>query len=126
MSAFPSSHGIYLLVIYIDTPCRIRTGARGAMSFERGCYVYVGSAHGPGGLRARLERHARRDKALRWHIDYLTRRFTPIFALYWEHAPKAMECDLARLLSGYFEPVPSFGASDCRCGSHLFRLAGYR
>ena len=35
--------------------------------------------------------------------------------------PREGECELARQLDGMFEsPVPSFGASDCRCGGHLF------
>jgi Uri superfamily endonuclease len=35
--------------------------------------------------------------------------------------PREYECELARELAGIFAlAVPDFGASDCRCGGHLF------
>ena len=37
-----------------------------------GCYVYAGSARGPGGIRARVRRHLRPDKTPHWHIDQVT------------------------------------------------------
>jgi Uri superfamily endonuclease len=37
-----------------------------------GRYLYCGSAKGPGGLKARLSRHMRRGKSVRWHVDQLT------------------------------------------------------
>ena len=37
-----------------------------------------------------------------------------------------MECVIAQALSGQFECVPGFGASDCRCPSHLFLSADGR
>ena len=42
------------------------------ITLTAGQYAYVGSAHGPGGLRARVGRHLRTEKSLQWHIDYLT------------------------------------------------------
>ena len=44
----------------------------GKLTLAAGQYAYVGSAHGPGGLRARVGRHLRAEKPLHWHIDYLT------------------------------------------------------
>ena len=35
--------------------------------------------------------------------------------------PRERECELARELAGMYElTMPGFGASDCRCGGHLF------
>ncbi|MBB4316069.1 DUF123 domain-containing protein [Roseospira marina] len=89
-----------------------------------GWLVYAGSARGPGGLRARLRRHMRRDKGCRWHVDWLT---TAPGARVWAAAvPAGDECALAcavRGLPGATTPVPGFGSSDCRtCPSHLIRL----
>jgi sugar fermentation stimulation protein A len=38
--------------------------------------------------------------------------------------PREYECELAKKLGRMFESVvPGFGASDCRCGGHLFYAA---
>ena len=37
---------------------------------------------------------------------------------------KSLECRLAAMLARHYpRPIPRFGASDCRCGGHLFRYA---
>jgi len=93
-------------------------GRLGRFRFEAGFYLYVGSAQR--NLEKRLERHARKKKPLRWHIDYLSSRAQMIGAVV---APgtKRQECELAAELGEMFEPaVPGFGASDCRCPGHLF------
>jgi sugar fermentation stimulation protein A len=102
----------------------ITCGALGRLSFQPGYYVYVGSAMG--GLTARLARHHRAEKRLRWHIDYLlhdpgARLLQSLpFA-----SPERLECTLAREVAGLAEEeVLRFGCSDCRCPSHLFRFAG--
>lgn len=96
-------------------------GALGAFHFPAGWYVYVGSAHGPGGVDARLRRHRSPRKALRWHVDYL--RAAARWVEAWA-APLARdgECEWARRLAqlpGAQIPAPRFGASDCRCPGHL-------
>jgi Uri superfamily endonuclease len=85
--------------------------------------LYCGSAYGPGGLRARVGRHLRRDKSLRWHVDRLTAagRIVGLRAV-----PGGRECDLlVRLLEvpGTSVPIQGFGSSDCRCcPAHLVSL----
>jgi Uri superfamily endonuclease len=38
-----------------------------------------------------------------------------------EAAPRQRECELAATLAArYPRPIDHFGASDCRCGGHLF------
>ena len=71
-------------------------------------------------MSARLERHGRKDKVLRWHIDYLSSKAEMLGAITIDGS-RELECQLAKKLGSMFElAVPGFGASDCRCGGHLF------
>ncbi len=47
----------------------IPTGRLRAREYNKGWYVYIGSALN--GISGRLQRHLRRRKRARWHIDYL-------------------------------------------------------
>jgi Uri superfamily endonuclease len=51
--------GTYALLLKLDKQERITVGRLGTFGFPAGYYLYVGSALGPGGLRARLARHRR-------------------------------------------------------------------
>jgi hypothetical protein len=51
---------------------RLRVGALGRFWFRPGVYLYVGSAQR--NLRARTERHGRKNKPLRWDIDHLSEK----------------------------------------------------
>jgi Uri superfamily endonuclease len=80
--------------------------------------LVVGSAQR--NLQARLERHGRRRKPLRWQIDYLSTR-APLVGALVLRGPKSWECRVAALLAKHYpRPIARFGASDCRCGGHLF------
>src|ERR1035438_8832695 len=48
-----------------------RIGRLGALQLQSGFYFYVGSALGPGGVRARLAHHLKPSRRPHWHIDYL-------------------------------------------------------
>ncbi len=110
--------GVYIAVFQLDRPGRIQVGRLGRFDFPAGFYLYVGSAQR--GLSARLERHARKKKPLRWHIDYLSVRAEMLGELVAE-GPRSLECELAAKLGEMFRlAVPGFGASDCRCPGHLF------
>ncbi len=101
--------------------------------FPSGYYVYVGSAFGSGGLRARVGRHLRTRKARRWHIDYIRARMRVTDTWYTLDTEK-QECQWANILVslGGQRPSKGFGASDCNCESHLFhfeqlpRLSAFR
>ena len=102
---------------------QIIVGALGARHFERGYYVYAGSAFAPGGLRARLRRH--RDGGPRhWHIDYL-RAHTELQQIWWTSDARAREHDWAVALAAWLgdSPLRGFGASDSPLPSHLFFAA---
>ena len=88
-----------------------------ALARAAGHYLYVGSAQR--NLQARL---ARRHKALSWQIDNLSMRAEFIGALL-VGSPKNLECKLAVMLTKpYLRAALRFGASNCRCGGHLFRV----
>ena len=113
--------GIYCLILR-NPNCSIRVGALGEISFRPGYHSYVGSARGAGGF-ARVRRHIQlakhKEKAPRWHIDYLLldENFSLTDVICAETTLN-LECILACLMPG--EPVPGFGCSDCNCTSHLF------
>lgn len=101
----------------------LSVGRLGPLDLD-GCYLYVGSARGPGGQR-RIERHRRIARGLTpvgpWHIDRLLTAGHPL-SLVAADTDDRLECALAGALAGRgLEVVPGFGSSDCRCRGHLFR-----
>lgn len=111
----------YQLVVGIERALRLTVGRLGVIDFPAGRYVYTGSARRA--LEARIARHLRREKVLRWHIDYLlTAPGVRVLRVARSARP---ECALHRSTRGHAF-APGFGASDCRagCGSHLKRLSG--
>jgi sugar fermentation stimulation protein A len=114
----PILSGVYVAIFDLPRPRTIAIGRLGRFRFSAGRYLYVGSAQR--NLQQRLARHARRRKPLRWHIDYLACQARFVGALIFE-APGDLECRLAAMLArSCARPVDGFGASDCRCGGHLF------
>ena len=113
--------GTYLLGIRLDKDVALTVGRLGRFAFPAGYYVYAGSAHGPGGLSARLARHRRQEKRFHWHLDYflVCARLVETWAVVSE---RRLECTWARAVAGMTGAqvvVPRFGASDCRCPAHL-------
>ena len=115
----PKRPGAYVLAIEVSRPIELVLTNRLPISLEAGCYLYCGSAKGPGGLRARIGRHMRRVKPIRWHVDNLTRSGRVLGA--WTTV-ESHECQLAAALAHLPVPIEDFGNSDCStCRSHLFR-----
>jgi Uri superfamily endonuclease len=113
----PSAAGAYVLAITIAAPIAVKLARKLVGVLNAGNYLYCGSARGPGGLRARLSRHIRRDKSIRWHVDQLT---TQAFVKGVWTFPGGDECKLVKRLSFLQTPIQGFGSSDCRqCDSHL-------
>ncbi len=122
-----SSPGTYALILESHTRQNIQIGRWREIEIQPGYYVYIGSALGPGGVRARVARHFRTTKSNHWHIDYLRSRLKPVGA--WvSHSPVRLECQWASTLAGQdsFMPVAGFGCSDCHCHSHLFQTDEFR
>lgn len=114
--------GVYIAVFRLGMDETITVGRLGTFDFPAGWYLYVGSAQR--NREARLARHARRDKPLRWHVDFLSIRAEMIGAILIDGGKEA-ECRLAEELAGLFGRfIAGFGSSDCRCGGHLFHEPG--
>ncbi|NOX61498.1 MAG: GIY-YIG nuclease family protein [Chloroflexi bacterium] len=119
----PAAGGTYVLLFYLPRAMEIEAGRLGRVTLPAGWLAYVGSAHGPGGLRARLARHFRREKRIHWHIDALTTRVSPV-AWHATTGDERLECTWAQTLAAQPDariPAPGFGSSDCRagCPAHL-------
>lgn len=111
--------GVYIVWIGIKNETDIAVGALGEKTFAPGFYAYTGSAQK--NRTARLLRHLKLEKPLRWHIDYL-RPYGDVAAVHTLPGTKDEECKLAARLTqeaGGIVSVPRFGASDCRCPGHL-------
>jgi Uri superfamily endonuclease len=106
----------YQLVIEVPSPLHLPVGRLGEHEFPAGTYVYTGSARR--GFEARLARHARAEKRLRWHIDYLLA--APGVRIVRVVRSRRDECRLNQAVKGTVT-VAGFGASDCTagCGGHL-------
>jgi histidyl-tRNA synthetase len=112
----PATAGAYALALRLGAPLDVRIGKNSA-TLPAGDYLYCGSARGPGGLRARLARHMRKDKRAHWHVDQLTLAGEIVGAFIFEGGD---ECALNAALSDMPIPVAGFGSSDCRrCAAHL-------
>lgn len=120
----PEQPGTYVLIVRLCQRMTVAVGKLGAFDFPAGWYAYAGSARGPGGLAARVSRHCRKSKTPHWHIDYLRAHAKPVAAWYATGLEKR-ECSWARILlklTGASIPASGFGASDCRCPTHLVRF----
>lgn len=124
-AALPAGPGAYGLLIALARPLRLSIATLGRPTLPAGRYIYVGSARGRGGIRARVGRHLGPPGRLHWHVDHLTRagRIEAVLAV-----PGGGECALAARalgLEGVSPPVAGFGSSDCRqCPAHLFAVPG--
>ena len=115
--------GLYQLVIRLRAKRVIAVGRLGRFLFPAGYYVYTGSARR--GLEARVARHMRRRKRMRWHIDYLLRHGAVIEVKRYGIGGLS-ECELSRRVEevpGSGVVAPGFGSSDCGCATHLFRFS---
>ena len=113
-----NNSGSYLLIMHLQEKTYI---PKFSTYFSSGYYVYVGSAQK--NLLQRIARHKRKKKTLKWHIDYLLlkahlQNSIPIVS------SQKLECKIAKDLSQICDKVIlNFGASDCKCSSHLFYFA---
>ena len=111
--------GTYALVITLKEGLRLRIGKLGIHDFPPGYYVYVGSALG--GLHGRLKHHLKSEKRVHWHVDYLLQR-AAVVQIWYALEEDRLECTWNAILAklpGAAPIIAGFGASDCRCTSHL-------
>ena len=116
----PDGPGAYAVALHLSQPVPLALNAVSGSTAPAGWHVYLGSARGPGGLKARLSRHLRRKKKVHWHVDRLTLRADLLLA---STVREGDECSLVeRLLKeqDLMCLLPGFGSTDCRtCPSHL-------
>lgn len=112
--------GAYIVILRLKRDAKISVGNLGPIRFQKGYYIYIGSAKR--NLSKRLARHQRKRKNLFWHIDYL-RQYTDHCASLPVRASTHLECKIANALKGIsLWSIPRFGSSDCGCYSHLFGM----
>lgn len=99
-------------------------GKLGKIAFAGGWYLYVGSAFGSGGVRARVRRHAHGSGKLHWHIDYLLRKTGVDEVWYAAEKQKTEEqwVQAIRNTGEGYNPLTGFGSGDCGCSGHLFHF----
>lgn len=112
--------GAYAVIFYLPEDNKIIIPKFGEILLRHGYYVYSGS--GKKNLIPRIKRHIRKNKKLKWHIDY--------FSVLENVKPKKIflfdnknECEINKLFkdSGGEVVVDKFGASDCKnkCKTHF-------
>ncbi len=112
--------GVYVLEIHLSDAIELKVGKLGIFDMLPGYYYYAGTAQS--NLLHRINRHLRKEKKLRWHIDYLL-EYSQILQVYLWPGEREMECLLGAYLTRFPAmqvPIPGFGASDCKCNSHLY------
>ena len=121
-SELPLEPGVYVVAYQVKRRLRLEIGALGELEAVPGFLLYVGSAHGMSGIRMRLGRHLYAPgRKTRWHVDYVGAAFRSV-AAWWKHAEAGAEHHWATLLQELPRaqvPLARFGASDCRCETHL-------
>jgi len=109
--------GSYIIILELKKDDKIQIGRLGCVFFNKGFYVYVGSALN--GIEQRIKRHLRKNKKMHWHIDFLLKS-GEIKEIFYIEDEMRKECIIADKLSKGLEPILGFGCSDCKCKSHLF------
>lgn len=130
----PKNAGSYAIVIVLSDMHTLCVGRLGVCDFLPGVYVYLGSARGTGGIKARLGRHLRGGAHTHWHIDYLRAvgdvvKFCYILDRTADTLGLNVECAWSQALAALPRasiPVVGFGVSDCQlgCSAHLIALPG--
>jgi len=113
--------GTYALVYQCTTPFRASVGKLRSMEGRAGYWIYVGSAFGPGGLKARLRHHLKPSPRRHWHLDYIKAALQPleIWATADSEKREHAWVKIVSGLQGSTCPMVGFGATDCTCRSHL-------
>jgi len=117
--------GVYTLIIRSTERRKVPVGKHLSVSFQRGLYLYTGSALGQGSssLEGRIGRHLSREKKNFWHIDrVLSSDSAHVVSVIFAKTPSKAECKVNTALlrdSGIDALAKGIGSSDCRCESHF-------
>lgn len=117
--------GTYLLLLECLNDCEIEVGKLGKIIFKKGYYIYIGSAMN--NLEKRILRHLKKDKKIKWHIDYLTTNDSFIIRkIFIKKSNKKEEEKISKIFEKYFNFIKNFGNSDCKDNSHLFLINNFK
>lgn len=122
LDGISSQPGSYLLVFSSEQTVSIKVGRLGMIELDSGYYFYIGSAFGPGGVRARVRHHHGISKRPHWHLDYI-RPSLSLLEVWYSVDVNRYEHEWANILHDTLQmqvPLCGFGASDCQCHSHFF------
>ena len=114
--------GTYALILLANRDFQCQIGKLAYVNGLPGSYIYVGSAFGQGGVKARIKHHLRLAEKPHWHLDYLRPYLEPK-QVWFSFAPECQEHNWASIfarMNQVLVPVAKFGSSDCGCRSHLF------
>jgi len=117
-----SQKGTYALIFQANQKFTCKVGKHGDFEGRPGSYIYVGSAFGPGGVRARIIHHLKLSLKPHWHLDYIRPYIQPVAVCY-NYSSNRHEHRWATVVSKMAEAqyvMYKFGSSDCTCPSHLF------
>lgn len=122
--------GTYILVLRLAENTVIARVGRSErfrnIFLQAGFYVYVGSAHGAGGTKARVSHHLRNNASRPvWHLDSI-RPAMAVEAVWVTYDSLKRECQWSTMLHrdlGGHVPVPGLGSTECsRCPTHFYRF----
>ena len=99
--------GTYALVMACSSNPKVEVGKLGSLRLQSGFHVYVGSAFGPGGLKARIAHHVKISERPHWHIDYL-RPALDLTEIWFTHDSRHREHQWA--IPIYFSSIPRHAA----------------
>jgi Uri superfamily endonuclease len=116
--------GTYVMILHAEQSIVLRIGRLGTFWLPAGYWLYVGSAFGAGGVKARTDRHRDPTVPKMWNLDHLKAVARPV-ELWWTHETRKMECPWAMSLAelpGYRCPVARCGGNDCKsCPAHFYQ-----
>lgn len=112
--------GAYAVLFYLINDSQTYMPKYGDVTFKKGFYVYSGSAKK--NLIHRVTRHAKKDKKVKWHIDYFSVlesvKTVKTFLFFDKN-----ECEINFFFytNGGRSIIKNFGSSDCKngCLSHF-------
>ncbi len=120
--------GCYQLGFELRRQVKLRIGSLGVHFFQPGIYIYTGRHQS--NLPARIIRHLKVQKKIRWHVDYLTTHsaFDKIFIVIYPETNSECLVNQASAKAFRAGAIPAgFGSSDCRagCGGHLLYMISF-
>jgi len=113
--------GTYILLLHLPGDARLNIGQLGQFDFPAGYYAYVDGAYSIGGLAGALKKRLAPPETPVRHIDYLRQAagIEEIWLTTASHTREHLWSALLLEIPGAMSLTEGFGATNCRCESHL-------